>query len=95
MLRIARLFVGVTFAGLLLGGCAPDDAAVDEPGEEQWAVIADTLPDAAEAVLETEQGEATFYADVLELKRTASGEPLDQNKMVAAHRRFPSAPGCG
>ena len=89
MLRIRRLFVGMIFTGLSLGGCAQEDSAVGEPDEERWAIIADTLPDAAEAVLETEEGEASFYADMLELKRTASGEPLDQSKMVAAHRRFP------
>ena len=40
-------------------------------------------------ILETEKGEATFYADLLDRKRTASGELLDQHAMVAAHKRYP------
>ena len=94
MLQIGGMFGGVVFAGLLLSGCAGENAAPDETAEtqaaeERWAIIADTLPDAAEPALETEQGKASFYADMLDLKRTASGEPLDQSKLVAAHRRFP------
>jgi rare lipoprotein A len=46
----------------------------------------DRLPD---AVLETMTGEATFYADHFEGRRTASGIPFRQNQMVAAHRAFP------
>lgn len=46
----------------------------------------DRVPD---AVLETTTGEATFYADRFEGRRTASGIPFRQNQMVAAHRGFP------
>jgi rare lipoprotein A len=35
------------------------------------------------------RGEATFYADKFEGRRTASGIPFRQNQMVAAHRAFP------
>jgi len=44
---------------------------------------------AAEAALEVQQGEATFYADMFEGRRTASGRTFRQAEMVAAHRAFP------
>lgn len=50
------------------------------------ARFSDRVPD---AVLETTTGEATFYADRFEGRRTASGIPFRQNQMVAAHRGFP------
>lgn len=40
-------------------------------------------------ILETVTGEATFYADTFEGRRTASGIPFRQNQMVAAHRAYP------
>ena len=39
--------------------------------------------------LATEKGEATYYSDALHGGRTASGALLDQNELVAAHRRYP------
>jgi rare lipoprotein A len=55
---------------------------------------ADDIPqgvkqNAPESVLRTVTGEATFYADRFEGRRTASGIPFRQNQMVAAHRGFP------
>jgi rare lipoprotein A len=47
---------------------------------------ADGIP---EGVLEAAEGEATFYADSFEGRRTASGIPFRQNQFVAAHRGFP------
>lgn len=54
----------------------------------------DTLPEPVRralppAVLETVTGEATFYADVFEGRRTASGTTFRQTDLVAAHRAFP------
>jgi rare lipoprotein A len=48
--------------------------------------VAEALPS---EVLETVTGEATFYADKFEGRRTASGIPFRQTQMVAAHRAFP------
>jgi rare lipoprotein A len=39
--------------------------------------------------LETRHGDATFYANTFEGRRTASGIPFRQNQMVAAHRAYP------
>jgi rare lipoprotein A len=39
--------------------------------------------------LQTVTGEATFYADKFEGRRTASGIPFRQHQLVAAHRAFP------
>lgn len=50
------------------------------------ARLAANLP---ETVLETITGEATFYADSFEGRRTASGIPFRQNQMVAAHGGYP------
>jgi rare lipoprotein A len=43
----------------------------------------------SQPVLERVTGEATFYADSFEGRRTASGVPFRQNQMVAAHRAYP------
>jgi rare lipoprotein A len=48
--------------------------------------VRDQLP---EPVLARVTGEATFYADYFEGRRTASGIPFRQNQMVAAHRAYP------
>ncbi|MCA1732100.1 MAG: septal ring lytic transglycosylase RlpA family protein, partial [Acidobacteria bacterium] len=40
-------------------------------------------------VLESVTGDASFYADKFEGRRTASGIPFRQNQMVAAHRAYP------
>jgi rare lipoprotein A len=40
-------------------------------------------------VLESVTGEATFYANYFEGRRTASGIPFRQNQLVAAHRGYP------
>lgn len=45
--------------------------------------------DAPRDVIESTEGEATFYADSFEGRRTASGIPFRQNQFVAAHRAFP------
>lgn len=60
----------------------PDGEARGEAPEE----LAEALP---EDVLETVDGEATFYADYFEGRRTASGIPFRQNQMVAAHKAYP------
>jgi rare lipoprotein A len=48
--------------------------------------LRDRLPKRA---LASASGEATFYADRFEGRRTASGVPFRQNQMVAAHRAYP------
>ena len=55
------------------------------PGEVPGAVASA----ASEKVLETATGEASFYADRFEGRRTASGIPFRQNQMVAAHLSYP------
>lgn len=49
----------------------------------------DIASEVSEKVLETATGEASFYADRFEGRRTASGIPFRQNQMVAAHRAYP------
>ena len=86
-------------------GCeAPESAENRPPAQELQAFNANEaeqasfLPNAPsprvrqaarEAALEVEQGEATFYADKFEGRRTASGRTFSQSEMVAAHRAFP------
>jgi rare lipoprotein A len=98
-MKIVRLVVPCALLGLMFVGCAEEEPApLDEPlALEQAPVVATQpaasveapVPDPMRAVLESEAGEATFYADMLDRKRTASGELLDQSAMVAAHRRYP------
>jgi rare lipoprotein A len=44
---------------------------------------------APQKALRSITGEATFYANMFEGRRTASGIPFRQNQMVAAHRAYP------
>ncbi|HEV2150616.1 MAG TPA: septal ring lytic transglycosylase RlpA family protein [Longimicrobiaceae bacterium] len=60
--------------------------SADANPEEVPKRLRERLP---ERVLRTVSGEATFYADAFEGRRTASGIPFRQNQMVAAHRAFP------
>jgi rare lipoprotein A len=48
--------------------------------------VRETLPP---RVLESVRGEATFYANTFEGRRTASGIPFRQYQLVAAHRAYP------
>ena len=48
-----------------------------------------TVAAAADRVLETEVGDATYYASRFQGRTTASGRKFDGNKAVAAHRTYP------
>jgi rare lipoprotein A len=63
----------------------PEPAPAARPGRVPER-IATRVP---EAVLETITGQATFYANSFEGRRTASGIPFRQNQLVAAHRAYP------
>jgi rare lipoprotein A len=70
---------------------AMERAPAPQPGQ---GATPGRIPDRVEAalpdrVLERVTGEATFYADHFEGRRTASGIPFRQNQMVAAHRAYP------
>ena len=66
-------------------------AEVQEAEEDRLLDAPDPVVEEAveSAALEVEEGHATFYADVLEGRRTASGRTFRQAEMVAAHRAFP------
>ncbi len=80
MNRAARTMVllGAVACAAACGGRTKEDSSAGGDGAVAEA------PQAA-----TDTGEATYYADILHRRRTASGEPLDQSKMVAAHRSYP------
>lgn len=64
------------------------------PPQPNGAANPDEIPDrlannVSDDILETVTGEATFYAQKFEGRRTASGIPFRQNQMVAAHRAYP------
>lgn len=67
-------------------GGAQAELAEEEPLQAPAPAVGGAVRDAA---LEVEEGSATFYADMLEGRPTASGRPLRQSEMVAAHRAFP------
>ena len=90
-MKTSHLTVGIVLLTLSFG-CAQEREP--EPSADTPMLTAEQAAPPAGAplpteVLETQTGEATFYADVLDRKRTASGERLDQNAMVAAHRAYP------
>lgn len=58
-----------------------------DPAPQPQPTSSERTPPAT--ALETVQGEATYYADSFEGRRTASGIPFRQNQFVAAHRGFP------
>lgn len=66
------------------GEMAPEASAEGPDGPS--ATVDEAVRSAA---LEVEEGTATFYADVLEGRRTASGTRFRQADLVAAHRAFP------
>ena len=79
---------------------APESGEDRAPAEEQPRQTAEAsiFPNApspvvreavVESALEVEEGQATFYADQFEGRRTASGRTFRQSEMVAAHRAFP------
>ena len=91
-------------AALSTAGCDGGGADQAEPAQETGsddvaaATRASVFPDAPSrlvrrsvrnAALEVEEGEATFYADQFDGRRTASGRTFRQSEMVAAHRAFP------
>lgn len=96
---IATAAVVLTFgAGVGLGGVAvsgpgdpslgPDGAAhLLDAARAHSPAAAETAP--ARVVLETLVGSASYYANSLAGRRTASGERYDPREMVAAHRTLP------
>lgn len=66
-----------------------DSAPEPEPSPDAVKAIPASMRSLPDRVLETVRGEATFYADKFEGRRTASGIPFRQNQMVAAHRLYP------
>jgi rare lipoprotein A len=84
---------------LLLSGAAVPDAAqrAATPSAPQSARRADAASPRAAAQRATPdrarsrspRGFATYYAKVLDGRRTASGIPFDNDAMVAAHPRYP------
>ena len=61
------------------------------PATEPSAPAAGAVPPPppGEIVLETQTGEASYYASKFHLRRTASGERYDETALVAAHRTLP------
>lgn len=68
-----------------------EEAPEPQPGDNaNPAAIPVRYREAApQRVLEAATGQATYYADKFEGRRTASGIPFRQNQLVAAHRGFP------
>lgn len=99
-----RIRIPLALAATLgVAACAPTESRDEkppaeelqsfEPGDDPSAALDAPAPEVGSAIraaaLEVEEGQATFYADVLEGQRTASGRTFRQADMVAAHRAFP------
>ena len=99
--RTIRSVLAIGMIALVGYACAPaEDPQADALSEDQIAALEEEYPRLGEEplpppepngepVLEEVHGEATFYADKFEGRRTASGIPFRQNQLVAAHREFP------
>ena len=60
---------------LILGGCASHSSGPGQsPGQGAYAA---------------QQGQAAYYSDAYQGKRTANGERYDRNALTAAHRSLP------
>lgn len=100
-----RYFMLTAFAVLLLSGCAgrrppvppepegPGTVPVERPrGVSAGERISADLPldtTSVYPVLETIEGEATYYASRFDGRRTASGIVFRNSEPWAAHRRYP------
>ena len=95
-LRGRRIFVPLVLAVAACGGEVGPAGEADAAPDTAPALAAEPDPDlvappapVARQILETEEGEATYYADLFQGRRTASGEAFDQGAMMAAHLRYP------
>ena len=76
------LILGLVLFGLF--GCE------DDPIEQVNEAIVDEVIDVADkSTLDVMEGEASYYADSLNGKQTASGDFYDMNSLTAAHRSLP------
>jgi len=64
---------------LLITGCLPASRRSSSGGSTHGG----------SAPLATAEGEASYYADNLEGRPTASGEPYRRSELTAAHRTYP------
>lgn len=71
-------------AGVALLAVTPAIALAQEPAAAPVPPPADAVP-----VVRVDTGGATYYHDALHRRRTASGERMDQEALVAAHRKYP------
>lgn len=62
---------------------------LDRPDPPDHTAAMDLATESNPLVLHEVEGEATFYADYFDGRRTASGTIFRQNQMTAAHREFP------
>jgi rare lipoprotein A len=69
-------------------GSEPLPEPLPSPAADPAAIPAHVSAGGAE-IHESITGEATFYANYFEGRRTASGIPFRQNQLVAAHRSYP------
>lgn len=78
----ACIGVGLVALGLVLTGCARESAPAKSPG----VIEPGSSKPSASAY---QRGIASYYADSLAGRKTASGEPYDPKAMTAAHRKLP------
>jgi rare lipoprotein A len=79
---------GVIAAGAVAAGPSLRSAAAPV-AEATAAPVEEDAADAAAVVLATAEGSASYYANSLAGRRTASGVPYRPRAMVAAHRTLP------
>ncbi len=82
--------MSVVFVMLLFEACVPNPIYVSGRGNGMETGKGDllNLPDST-AVLSSETGVASYYADKFHGKRTANGEIYDMHGYTAAHKKLP------
>ena len=88
LLRTKRATAPAAAPAPATGPATRSTAPKPRTGDAVSAIPA-TVRELSAAVLRTVTGEATYYADKFEGRRTASGTVFRQDDMVAAHRAYP------
>lgn len=84
----ARRVVIIMWAVAVCLGCASASSTPERPAQQPSAASQVQLP-CPRSARKLETGVASYYADSLAGRSTASGEPYEPGKLTAAHKSLP------
>lgn len=82
-------FKGLTILAVIIVGCAASRQDKVDIQDHTKPLPFPSKPATTESVKYEEQGIASFMADELHGKKTASGEEFDMRELTAAHKHLP------